>query len=236
LELREEAVKFGIVAATNHPQIVFDYVETSKKAWAAGPEQCVNYVSCHDNYTLWDKLQFSIPKVTDEEMRKMMKLAGAMILTSQGIPFLHAGVDFCRTKGGNGNSYKSPDSVNQIDWSRKKQYLDVFEYYKKLIQLRKDHPALRMTSSESIKENLTFCTEYQLGVVSYCIEAKNVGDSFKKIIIAFNAKRDSALIPLPEGKYKIVVSGDKFEENNEGERFENEIHVDPISMTMLALE
>ncbi len=233
LDLREEAVKFGIIAATNHPQIVYDYVETSKSAWAAGPEQCVNYVSCHDNYTLWDKLQSSFSKVSDDDMRKMMKLAGALILTSQGIPFLHAGVDFCRTKGGNGNSYKSPDAVNQIDWDRKKQYLDVFEYYKKLIQLRKDHPALRMTDSKSIKENLVFCTKYQLGVVAYCIEAKNVGDSWNKVVVAFNGKREIVTVPLPDGKYQVVVSGDKFEEQNKGDIFENEVRVDSISMIML---
>ena len=235
LDLREEAIKFGVVAATNHPKIVYDYVETSKGAWASGPEQCVNYISCHDNYTLWDKLQSSFSKVSDEDMRKMMKLAGALILTSQGIPFLHAGVDFCRTKGGNGNSYKSPDSVNQIDWDRKKQYFDVFEYYKNLIQLRKDHPALRMTNSELIKENLNFCTKYQLGVVSYCIEARNVGDSWNKIFVAFNGKRESVIVLLPEGKYQAIVSGGKFEDQNTGGIFENEVRVDPISMTMLAL-
>ena len=142
LDLREEAVKFGIVAATNHPQIVFDYVETSKSPWAAEPNQCINYVSCHDNYTLWDKLKSSVSKATDEELRKMVKLAGALVLTSQGVPFLHAGVDFCRTKGGDGNSYKSPDSVNQIDWDRKEKYADVFTYYQKLIQFRKNHPAV----------------------------------------------------------------------------------------------
>ncbi len=160
LDLREEAVKFGIVGATNHPQIVYDYVETSKQGWAAEPNQCINYVSCHDNYTLWDKLKLSVPKASDEELKKMVKLAGALILTSQGVPFLHAGVEFCRSKGGNGNSYKSPDSVNQIDWDRKEKYFDVFEYHKKLIQLRKNHLAFRMTTSEQIRNNLNFCTPY----------------------------------------------------------------------------
>ena len=234
LELREEAVKFGVIAATNHPQIVYDYVETSKSAWAGSPDQCINYVSCHDNYTLWDKLQSSVSKISDDEMRRMVKLAGALILTSQGIPFLHAGVDFCRTKGGNGNSYKSPDSVNQIDWNRKKQYFDVFEYFKKLIRLRKDHPALRMTNSKLIKENLTFCTDYQLGVVSYCIDTNNTGDTFKKVVAAFNGRREPVVVPLPEGKYQVVVSGDKFEDENTGEVFEKEIRVEPISMMLLA--
>ncbi len=235
LDLREEAVKFGIVAATNHPQIVYDYVETSKKSWAVEPNQCINYVSCHDNFTLWDKLQFSLSKASDEEMRKMVKLAGALILTSQGVPFLHAGVDFCRTKDGNGNSYKSADSVNQIDWARKEKYFDVFEYYKNLIQLRKNHPAFRIKSAEIIRNHLNFCTQYQLGVVSYCIEAEKVGDTSKKIIVVFNGRRESVPIPLPEGNYRIVVKGDRFDNSDSVEIVKDTVIVESISMTIIEL-
>jgi len=235
LDLREEAVKFGIIAATNHPQIVYDYVETSKKSWAAEPDQCVNYVSCHDNYTLWDKLRLSLPKVSDTEMRKMMKLAGALILTSQGVPFLHAGVDFCRSKNGNGNSYKSPDSVNQIDWQQKEIYFDVFEYYKKLIQLRKNHPAFRIPKAEQIRKHLNFCTQYQLGVVSYCVEAKEVDDSWNKVIIVFNGRRESFTCPLPEGNYRIVANGDQIEESGIGDSVQNEVQVDAITTMILEL-
>ena len=235
LELREEAVKFGIIAATNHPQIVYDYVESSRRWWAGGPEQCINYVSCHDNYTLWDKLQFSLPKASDIEMRKMMKLTAALILTSQGVPFLHSGVDFCRTKGGNGNSYKSPDSVNQIDWQRKEAYLDVFDYYKKLIQLRRNHPCFRIPNTELIQQHVNFCTQYQLGVVSYCIEAKEVGDSWNKIIVIFNGGREPVSVPLPEGNYDVLVNDDQIEESGLGETVQNQVQVNAISMVLLKL-
>ena len=70
----------------------------------------------------------------------MHKLSNTIVLTSQGIPLLHAGVDFLRTKGGNANSFKSPDSVNQLDWSRKAKYIDVHHYYRDLIALRKATP------------------------------------------------------------------------------------------------
>jgi pullulanase len=233
LDLREEAVKFGVVAAVNHPEIVYDYVETSKQPWATQPEQCVNYASCHDNFTLWDKLKFSNPKASDEEMRKMVKLAGALVLTSQGIPFLHSGVEFCRTKGGNPNSYKSPDSVNQIDWSRKKEYHNVFEYYQKLIQLRKNHPALRMTDARQIQKYIHFCTEYKIGVVSYCIEGAKVGDSWKNIVMLFNGSRKDNLHPLPEGNYRIVVNGDAFLEENQGEEVSEEVKLQAVSMMIL---
>ena len=236
LELREEAVKFGIVAATNHPQIVFDYVETSKHPWAAEPTQCINYVSCHDNYTLWDKLKMSLPKATDNELRKRVKLAGALVLTSQGVPFLHSGVEFCRTKNGDGNSYKSSDATNQLDWERKEKYADVFEYFKKLIHLRKNHPAFRMRSTAEISKNLNFCTQYQLGVVSYCIHCDNSGDSWKKVILHFNGKSQEAEIALPEGKFKIIAKGDEIDEAGIGESVTDKVLVEAISMMILAEE
>lgn len=236
LELREEAVKFGIVAATNHPQIVFDYVETSKHPWAAEPTQCINYVSCHDNYTLWDKLKMSLPKATDNELRKRVKLAGALVLTSQGVPFLHSGVEFCRTKNGDGNSYKSSDATNQLDWERKEKYADVFEYFKKLIHLRKNHLAFRMRTTAEISKNLNFCTQYQLGVVSYCIHCDYSGDSWKKVILSFNGKSQEAEIALPEGKFKIIAKGDEIDEAGIGESVTDKVHVEAISMMILAEE
>ena len=230
LDLREEAVKFGIVGATNHPQIVYDYVETSKKSWATEPGQCINYASCHDNYTLWDKLKLSATKATDEELKKMIKLAGALILTSQGVPFLHAGVEFCRTKGGNGNSYKSTEPVNQIDWNTKEEHLDVFKYYQKLIQLRKNHPAFRLTTAEQIRKHLNFCTQYKLGIVSYCIEGEKVGDSWKKIILVFNGNKEEVTIPLPEGNYQVVANANEISKSGLGEFVSNEVTVEKLSL------
>lgn len=233
LALREEAVKFGIVAAGYHPQIVYDYVESSRKAWTLEPDQCINYVSCHDNLTLWDKLKLSLPKASDERMRKMVKLAGALILTSQGVPFLKVGVEFCRTKGGNENSYKSPDSVNQIDWDRKETYFDVFEYYKKLIQLRKNHPAFRMPTADLIRKNLKFCTQYKLGTVSYCIDGANAGDSWKSIVLIFNGNKEVVSIPLPEGNYEFMAEGDEINEEGLGKIVSGEVKAEGISMTIL---
>lgn len=233
LELREEAVKFGVIAATGHPQIVYDYVETSKHPWAAEPDQCINYVSCHDNYTLWDKLKMTLSKAPADDLRKMVKLAGALILTSQGVPFLHAGIEFCRTKNGDGNSYKSPDSVNQLDWDRKEQYSDVFQYFRKLIQLRKNHPAFRMKTSGEISDYLNFCTQYQLGVVSYCIQGKEVGDLWKRIILHFNGRNTEASVTLPEGRFKIVAQGGEIDEAGIGEPVADEVKVEAVSMMVL---
>lgn len=237
LSLREEPVKFGVVGAVYHPQIVYNYVETSKNPWASQPDQCVNYASCHDNYTLWDKLKFSCPKASDEEMRKMVKLAGALVLTSQGIPFLHGGVELCYTKGGNPNSYKSPDTVNQIDWERKKTYYDVFEYYRNLILLRKKHPAFRMTTAKQIQKNISFCADYKIGIVSYCINGAACGDTWKEIVMLFNGTREDLLQPLPEGSFRIAVQGDNFFDDETTEKIVSEnILLPAVSMVILVKE
>lgn len=235
LVLREEAIKFGITGAVWHPQIIYNYVETSNRPWAVGPNQCVNYVSCHDNFTLWDKLFFSLPKATDDELRSSVKLAGALVLTSQGAPFLEGGIEFCRTKGGNGNSYKSPDAVNQLDWDRKSVYHDVFLYFKKLIEIRKKHPAFRMKNAPMIAANIDFCLEYRMGVVGYCINGTNAGDSWKKILVIFNGNRSPAEMNIPEGKFTLVASGNEIDEKGLGAEIENKVTIAPVSMSMLAI-
>jgi pullulanase len=233
LALREEPVKFGIIGAVSHPQIVYDYIETSKIAWAGDPGQCINYVSCHDNYTLFDKLKLSCPKTTDSDLRRMVKLAGSVILTSQGVPFLHSGSEFCRTKGGNGNSYKSPDSVNQIDWSRKTEYKDVFEYFRKLTDLRKNHPAFRMRDTNQIREHIKFCTEYKTGIICYCIDGESVGDTWKFIMMIFNGNRKNVSLPLPEGTFRIMANSNDIKESGIGDYLSGEVEAEGISMTIL---
>jgi Type II secretory pathway, pullulanase PulA and related glycosidases len=100
LTLREEGVKFSIAGAIPHDQIVNHFVDSSRQPWAKEPVQCINYVSCHDNYTLFDKLQYSCPEASPETIDRMTKLALAIILTSQGVPLLHSGVEMKRSKGG----------------------------------------------------------------------------------------------------------------------------------------
>ncbi len=205
----KESIKFGIVAATEHPQVDYANVNYSEAAWAPGPDQCMTYVSCHDNHTLWDRLTLSRPDASEAERILMHKLAGTMVLTSQGISFLHAGVDLLRTKNGVENSFESPDAINQIDWNRKTQYKDVFEYYQSLIQLRKAHSAFRMTRTADIQKNLSFVdTEGEL-LVAYSLDGEAVGDSWKKIFVAFNGSDEVQSVTVPSGNWtKIIDAGE----------------------------
>ena len=208
----EESVKFGIVAATNHPQVDYEKVNYSKAPWANQPAQCINYVSCHDNHTLYDRLTNSRPKATEEEKEKMGRLALGTVLTSQGVPFLHAGSEFLRTKKGEENSFESPDDINEIDWSRKKQHLQTVEFVKGLIKIRKEHPAFRMTSQQDISKHLKFI-EVNKNYISYIINAEAVGDSWKKIAVVLNGNSYGQKVKLPNGIWKVIVKDGLVDEN-----------------------
>jgi len=233
LTLIEENIKFGIAGACFHPQIVYGYVESSKSPWATEPWQCINYASCHDNYSLIDKLSLSCPDASEEELNRMVMLAAALVLTSQGVPFLHAGGEICRSKQGDSNSYKSPDSINQIDWTRKAKYQEVFTYYQQLIQLRKSHPAFRMTRADQIRKHLQFSSDYQTGVVSYMLVDHANGDTWKSIFVVFNGNRNSIKIRVPNvSRWRVVAKDTAI--NFEGKDYfsGNEVEVLPTSMLM----
>jgi pullulanase len=232
--IQEETIKFGITAACFHPQIVYGYVEHSKSPWAKEPWQCINYASCHDNHTLYDKLILSSPEASEEELNRMVMLAGALVLTSQGIPFIHAGSEMARTKLGDHNSYKSPDKINQIDWNRKTTFHEIFEYYQGLIRLRKTHPAFRMTSSEQIRQHLIFSDDYMPGVASYVLVNHANNDDWRTILIVFNGNAKSILFPIKGHiKWRLVAHNTIIDEESEIYPEGNEIEVSGISMLIL---
>jgi len=212
----EESVKFGIVAATKHPQVNYEKVNYSNEPWAAEPSQCINYVSCHDNHTLLDRLRNSQPDISEEERIKMHLLANTIVLTAQGVPFLHAGVEMLRTKDGEENSYKSPDSINRLDWSRKTKYKEVFDYYQSLIELRKNHPAFRMRTNEEIQEHLTFLDFETGGLVGYIIKDNANGDTWKDIVVLFNGKQETQTATIPAGNWTIALKGNQIKETGLG--------------------
>lgn len=182
----EESIKFGIVASCRHPQVKYAKVNYSKKPWAAQPWQTITYCECHDNHVLWDKLAVSAADADEQTRGEMHRLALSIVLSSQGIAFLHAGTEFLRTKKGVENSFESPDSINAIDWSLKTKNHDVFEYVKALILMRKEHPAFRMTSAAAIAANIRFLEKLPGGVVAYTINGAKAGDRWKKILVCLN--------------------------------------------------
>lgn len=214
----EEAIKFGIVASTKHKEIDYSKINYSNGPWANEPYQTVTYTSAHDNYTLYDKLQITNKNASKDELIQMNKMAAAIILTSQGIPFIHSGDEFARTKinedgSFNENSYNASDSVNKLDWQRKIEYNDLFEYYKGLITLRKSHKAFTMNSNKDIQQNINFLEKgkdfREDNVVAYTINGKNVKDKWDKICVIFNANKEEVEVNLPSKDWIVVVNKDK---------------------------
>lgn len=210
----EETVKIGIVASTAHPQVDYSKGNNSKFAYASSPAQIVNYVSCHDDLTLTDKLAKSMPGTTADERKRAARLAQTIVLTSQGTPFLFAGEELFRDKKGVHNSYKSPDSINAIDWSLKHTNVDQFEYYRELIKLRKEHPAFRMTNAEQIAEHLVFDENMEENMISYSLIDFANGDVWREIKVIFNGNPKAMPVNIDKGDW-IVIAQDG-ELNSEG--------------------
>lgn len=230
-----ESIRFGIVGATQHPGVNYAAVNYSKAPWAKQPQQCINYASCHDNHTLWDRLQISNPGLSENTRERMHRLALAIVLTSQGVPFLHAGTEMLRTKGGEENSYKSPDSVNAIDWSRKAKHLKTHDFVKKLIALRKAHQSFRLRSTEAIQEHLSFLPTEDEWLVAY--EIKDVrGDNWQHIIVAYNGHDRLAQVKLPEGNWKMVLSGSEVNSKGIGSATSRVADVAPYSALIMVKE
>ncbi len=178
------------------------------------PQQSINYAACHDNHTLWDKNSLAAEQDsrmdwTMEMLKDAQKLAGAILMTSQGIPFIHAGQEFCRTKGNDPNSYNSPISVNALDYRAKAQFMDVFDYYKGLIELRKAHPAFRMRTQEQIRQNIEIISYKNKRVVPFSIDGAAAGDSWESIHVIFNGGAGENEYTLPEGEWNVVADGQK---------------------------
>lgn len=201
----ESRLKTGITASVRHGQIAYPKGDLWSGAWAREPHHTVSYVSCHDNHTLWDKLLITTPGLTTAERIALYKLSAAIVMTSQGIAFLHAGEELLRTKKGHENSYNLPDAINAIDWKRKVAHREVFDYYRGLIALRKAHPALRMTNAAAIRKNLAFLPMPAEHMVGYCINGTEVGDSAEWLVVLFNANAAAQTVDLPESGWKVVV-------------------------------
>lgn len=235
----ENALRYGITGAVAHPQV--DYDAYGSKPWAKEPGQSINYVSCHDNYTLWDKLSVSCPEASEEKKKAMNRLCAAIVFTSQGVPFIQAGEEFLRSKplpekkGFAENSYNMPDTVNSIKWDNIHEYPDMIAYYKGLMALRKAHPVFRMQSEAEMTQNLCFLSDTPENVVAYLLKGKGADDTPENILVIFNGNDEEILYNLPEGKWKILVD-DKTAGADGKKNISEKTDVEPLSALVLEKE
>jgi pullulanase len=134
----------------------------------------------------------------------MDKLCAAIVLTSQGIAFLHAGEEFLRTKRGHENSYNLPDAINRLDWDRKSRHRDVVAYYLGLIALRKAHPAFRMRRAADIRRFLRFLNAPGPDVVVFLIRRRANGHG-PALLVAYNGGASKRSIALPHAPWDVLV-------------------------------
>ena len=197
---RRELIKSVMCGGVFHP----DIGREEWQCWAKTPLSCVNYVEAHDNLTFWDKLCVSMPKADEEERIRVNKLGAAIVLLSQGIPFMQAGQELLRSKpDGQGgfvhDSYRSSDSINCIKWDDVTRYRDVTEYYRGLIAIRKARSEFRMTSAEDIRSRISF---ENIGRNAFTV---HIGD----LILAVNPDRTAASLKLPKCVFGILADGSK---------------------------
>jgi len=209
-----------------------------KATWCKSPTQTVNYASCHDNMTLYDRLTQSCPEDSVEDRIRMNNLAAAIYMTSQGIPFIHAGEEMLRSKplwsgGFDHNSYKSSDKVNSLKWDdlNDPKYQAVVDYYAGLIAFRKAHPALRMTDAAEVESHISMLPGLDFNVVACQISSGANGEE-NDIIAVFNPKKSETVVDLPEGDWKIYVNADAAGTTVLGGA-QGQVTVEPISAMVL---
>ena len=174
--------------------------------FAEHPAESVNYVSAHDNRTFWDKLVHTHPEANDAIKKHMHRLAHGMVLTAQGIAFIHGGADYARTKGGNHNSYNAGDAVNAFDWQRKRDFIATHRYLAGLIHLRREHPAFRLDQRQDVRSHVRFLDNTVAGVVAFALDGSAVNDPWHRIVVAFNGEPDPKRLDLPRGTWKVAVN------------------------------
>ena len=187
-----------------------------KSTWCKNPTQTVNYASCHDGYTLYDRLTLSTAGISEEDRIRMNNLSAAIVLTSQGTPFFQAGEELLRSKPleedgkFEHNSYKSTDSLNSIKWDvlSDETYRNVSNYYAGLIAFRAAHPALRMQTAAEVEQHISMLPGLEFNVVACHITAGANGED-NEIIAIFNPRSNDTTVTLPEGEWTIYVNADK---------------------------
>ncbi len=172
--------------------------------------QIMNYISAHDNYTLWDKLVLSMHGDNDfssyrEDVLAANKLAAFICFTSQGNLFLQAGEEFGRTKFGEGNSYCSSPEINMLRWHQTVEFKELVSYYQGLIRLRKKLPGL-CDKSPSAVSRIHDKKIHKDGVVSFCLNncVKGHRGQWDELLIVYNASSDSYMVDVPEGQWVIL--------------------------------
>ncbi|MEW4284436.1 type I pullulanase [Priestia koreensis] len=202
----------------------------------AEPFQSINYVESHDNHTLWDKMSKCNHYETDIIRQKRHTLATSMVLLAQGIPFLHSGQEFYRTKFGVENSYKDPDYINQLDWQRREKFDENIQFIQKLIRFRKQEMALRLPSRSHIQQHVRFLQTSE-AVIAYHLTHIKEFSQWNDLLLAFNNDLKEQEFVLPDGnRWRVLLKDQCFFDKGEEEEVVSSYKVPPLSVLILGRE
>jgi pullulanase len=227
-----EGGEWGYVQGLGNREAIHHGLEGTVKSWVPRASQTINYLTCHDNLVLFDKIRMSRPEASDAEVIDMMKVGYLMVLTAQGVPFLHGGEEFARTKFGNHNSYESPDYINQVDWELKKQNRDLFEWVRDLIALRKAHPIMRLVDPVDVAAVVSFPPSPNGQTVVMKLDA---AERFEEpwqamLVLANSSDREAAHVDLPPGEWVVALDSRRA---IEGKNVTGQLDVPPRSGLVL---
>lgn len=193
-----------------------------------GPDQVIQYVEAHDNLTLYDKLLLTNPEDSEETRIRRHTLATSMVILAQGIPFIHAGQEFLRTKSGVENSYRSPDHINLLHWRRQDDFRSAVEYFRGLIRLRKSQYLFRLHDAQSIR-NAMEILHARGGVIAYRLK-----DSRQEILVIINGNDSEHRASVNKAQWEVLVRNMRVcEEAEELILTKNHVQVDPLSVLVL---
>ncbi|MEW9051921.1 MAG: type I pullulanase [Neobacillus sp.] len=195
------------------------------------PSQSVNYVECHDNHTLWDKLLACYPDMEELLRFKYHRLATGITVLSQGIPFLHSGQEFFRTKAGDGNSYRSPDKINQLDWDRCNQYKNNTAYVQGLIQIRKTLPCFRMKSTAEIRANMQLLPLTR-PIIGFSFQ--NQTNEYQEVLLLINPTNKKHSIHVSKGEWSLLADADFAGISPRKMTAGRELLIEPVSLNVFA--
>ncbi len=230
----------GYVAGQTGLEAEISSCFTATPAWCPSPTQTINYASCHDNMALFDRLTMSTPKATVAQRIRMNKLAAAIYMTCQGVPFLQAGEEMLRSKPRpdgtfEHNSYASPDAINSIKWNdlSKPEYAAVVDYYRGLIAFRHAHPTLRLRDADQVRQQVFPMVGLEENVTGFHLRA-SADDPAQAIIVLFNPNPTATVVELPQGKWDLCVH-DETAGTEPITQVEHTVTVAPISAAVLTL-
>lgn len=170
------------------------------------PTQSINFVECHDNGTIYDKLEVALPKEGHEAQLERLKMINAVVLTSFGVPFLHMGQELGLSKKNHQNTYKAGDALNKMDYALVDERFDLVRYTSDLIRLRKQLTFMQETDLEKIEQTVTFQNlDKNAVLVSYDLKPYN--SEFKDFLVFINPSPDTIYYDLDEYYQILFASG-----------------------------